>query len=104
MAAAFTKLPAVEIMSSKMTTVLPSTGAPIRCAASVLVALEGTGDFHERARGVDLIVHHDRPLAMHLADDVEHLGPVVVAVPSLLHDGQWRVDELGEGPGALREA
>ena len=43
-------------------------------------------------------------LPAHLADDVEHLGPVVVAVAALLDDGQRRVEELGEGAGALGEA
>ena len=54
--------------------------------------------------GVDLVVDDDRPLAAHVADDVQHLGPVDVAVAALLDDRQRRVEELGERPGALGEA
>ncbi len=34
---------------------------------------------HQRAPGVNLVVYDYRGLAVHLADDIEHLGEVVVA-------------------------
>ena len=55
-------------------------------------------------RRVDLVVDDDRPPAAHLADDVEHLGPVVVALAPLLDDRQRRVEQLGERARALGEA
>ena len=62
-------------------------------------------DLDERAGRVDLVVDDDRPPAADLADDVEHLGPVEVALTrrfSMIASG--RVEQLGEGPGALGEA
>ena len=65
---------------------------------------EGVDDLDERAGGVDLVVDDDGPLAADVADDVEDLGPVLVADAALLDDGQGRVQQLGEGAGALGEA
>ncbi len=68
------------------------------------LALEGAGDLDQGARGVDLVVDDDRAPAPYLADDVDHLGPVEVAVAPLLDDRERRVDELRERTRALGEA
>ena len=68
------------------------------------LALEGPDDLDERAGRVDLVIDDDRPLALDVADDVHELGPVQVADAALLDDGERRVQQLGEGPGALGEA
>ena len=68
------------------------------------LALERADDLDQRAGRVDLVVDDDRPLAPDVADDVQQLGPVEVADAPLLDDRQRRVEELGEGPGALGEA
>ena len=54
--------------------------------------------------GVDLVVDDDRPLAAHVADDVEQLGHVQVAQAPLLDDRERRIEHLGEVAGALGEA
>ena len=68
------------------------------------LALERPDDLDQRAGGVDLVVDDDRPPAADVADDVHQLGPVEVADAPLLDDRERRVEQLGEGPGPLREA
>ena len=52
--------------------------------------LERFGSFHERASGIDDIVHQQAGLAADVADDVHDLGDIDV-FPALVDDGQRRV-------------
>ncbi len=73
-----------------------------RCRALVLERLDR---LHQRAGGVDLVIDDHRGLARHLADDVHHLGLVLVAHDTpLLDDREGRAQDLGEVAGPLGEA
>src|SRR5690606_41532082 len=56
----------------------------------------------DRARGIDLVVDDDRLLALHRADQVQHLRLVLVPDATLLDDRQRTLEDVGEIPRALR--
>ena len=57
----------------------------------------------QRARRVDDVVDDDAGAALHVADDVHHLGDVGAFAP-LVDDGERRVQALGVGARALDAA
>src|SRR5208282_581820 len=59
--------------------------------------------FHERASGVDNVVHDQGAAAFDVTDQVHHFGNILVHT-ALVHDGQRSVKFLGEGAGAFDAA
>ncbi len=61
------------------------------------------GRFHQRSRGVDDVVDHQRRASGNIADQVHHFADVHVDA-ALVDDRQRRIDSLGEKPRALHAA
>ncbi len=51
---------------------------------------------NERAGGVDLVIHDDRVVAFHIADQVENFSARAVQRAPFLHDRQRHIEPLGE--------
>jgi hypothetical protein len=65
--------------------------------------VERLGRVGERAGGVDHVVEEHAVAALHVADDVHHLGDVG-ALAALVDDGEGGVEALGVGARALHPA
>src|SRR5258708_11353112 len=66
-------------------------------------ANQGFGGFYQRASSVDDVVHDQGAAAADIADQVHHLADVDIDA-ALVHDGEGRIEALGEETSAFHAA
>lgn len=65
------------------------------------LVLQAVGHIHKRAAGNGKVIHHDAVLALHIADDFQHLGVFVVPGAHLVADGNGAAKLVRHGARAL---